>query len=74
MDSMMKGRRKTALVRTRLDRANVCGGKVALENHMHTISVEEKGQILGTRNRRACIKRWMDVSEAREICKDISTM
>ncbi|GBP63740.1 hypothetical protein EVAR_8737_1 [Eumeta japonica] len=33
----------------------------------------KKGQILSTRNRQACIKRLMDVSEAREMCKD-STM
>ncbi|GBP51645.1 hypothetical protein EVAR_96241_1 [Eumeta japonica] len=30
----------------------------------------KKGQILSTRNRRACMKRSMEVSEAREICKD----
>ncbi|GBP68658.1 hypothetical protein EVAR_47664_1 [Eumeta japonica] len=28
------------------------------------------GQILNTQNRRACMKRLRDVSEAREICKD----
>ncbi|GBP46108.1 hypothetical protein EVAR_26553_1 [Eumeta japonica] len=32
--------------------------------------LQEMGQILSTRNRRACLKRLLGVSEAREICKD----
>ncbi|GBP88216.1 hypothetical protein EVAR_89871_1 [Eumeta japonica] len=60
----LKLRRLRAL-RGQLDRNKQAN--IAL-NHMGGIL--KKGQILSTRNRRACIKRLMDVSEAREICKD----
>ncbi|GBP79061.1 hypothetical protein EVAR_58729_1 [Eumeta japonica] len=36
----------------------------------HIGGILKKGQSLSTRNRRACMKRLMDVSEAREACKD----
>ncbi|GBP67726.1 hypothetical protein EVAR_40497_1 [Eumeta japonica] len=46
--------------------------RVALENPVQTVSghIKKNGQSLSSRNRRACMKRLMDVSEARQICKD----
>ncbi|GBP10969.1 hypothetical protein EVAR_5525_1 [Eumeta japonica] len=56
-------------------RANVCDGKVDDKGRPRKWYADQiggilkKGQILSTRIRRACMKRSMDVSEAREICK-----
>ncbi|GBP51225.1 hypothetical protein EVAR_85437_1 [Eumeta japonica] len=45
--------------------------RVALEKPMQTKrGILKKGQILNIRNRGARMKRLIDVSEAREICKD----
>ncbi|GBP32165.1 hypothetical protein EVAR_80933_1 [Eumeta japonica] len=54
--------------------ANVCDGKVSKGRPRksyagHIGGVFKKGQILSTPNRRACMKRLMDVSEGKEICK-----
>ncbi|GBP35066.1 hypothetical protein EVAR_75269_1 [Eumeta japonica] len=38
----------------------------------HIVGILKKDQILSARNRRACIERLMDVSEAREIVKCVS--
>ncbi|GBP27574.1 hypothetical protein EVAR_18769_1 [Eumeta japonica] len=55
-------------------RANVCDEKVGKgrpKSYADYIGgTLKKGQILSTRNRRACMKRLMDVSETREICED----
>ncbi|GBP26687.1 hypothetical protein EVAR_23458_1 [Eumeta japonica] len=56
-------------------RANVCDGKVGKGRPRkfcvdHIDSTLKKGQIFSTQNRRAYMKRLIDVSEAREICKD----
>ncbi|GBP84346.1 hypothetical protein EVAR_63837_1 [Eumeta japonica] len=56
-------------------RANTCGDKVAKghsrkSDEDYVGGILKKGQILSTRNRRACIQRLMNVSEVREICKD----
>jgi hypothetical protein len=34
--------------------------------------VLEKGQAKSTRNRRACVRSWMKVEEARGVCKNRS--
>ncbi|GBP08898.1 hypothetical protein EVAR_78288_1 [Eumeta japonica] len=59
----------------RICRANVCDGKVGKGRPRksyadHTGGILKKGQILSIRNRRACMKRLMDVSETSKICKD----
>ncbi|GBP57486.1 hypothetical protein EVAR_36138_1 [Eumeta japonica] len=56
-------------------RVNVCDGKVGkgrprISYADHIGCILKKGHIFSTRNRRACMKRSMDVSDAREICKD----
>ncbi|GBP34263.1 hypothetical protein EVAR_13401_1 [Eumeta japonica] len=49
---------------------NVGKGRPRKPYAVHISGILKKGQILSTRNRRAYIKRMVDVSEAREICKD----
>ncbi|GBO98451.1 hypothetical protein EVAR_84_1 [Eumeta japonica] len=56
-------------------RTKVCDRKVGKGSPRkfqadHVGGMLKKDQFLGTRNRRAGMKRLMDVSDAREICKD----
>ncbi|GBP82831.1 hypothetical protein EVAR_56130_1 [Eumeta japonica] len=67
----MNGSRLTKQIcRGNLYDGNVGKGRLRKFYANHFGGITKKGKILSTQNQRACIKRLMDVSDARQICKD----